>query len=62
MLKYYFGKNNYIMLKVQNYSLVKTYFHILKSLSHGKYKLLIPQNYFFYKIYGNYFFYKIFIY
>ena len=31
-----FGKNNYIMLKAQNYSLAKTYFHILKSITHGK--------------------------
>ena len=33
--KYYFGKNNYIMLKAQNYFLAK---YILKSLTHGKYK------------------------
>ena len=39
------------MLKAQNYSLEKTYFLILKSLTHG---LLIPQKYSFYKIYGNY--------
>ena len=52
--KYYFDKNNYIILEAQNYSLAKTYFHILKSLTHGKYKLLVPQKYFFYKIYGNY--------
>ena len=42
------------MLKTQNYFLAKTYFHILKSLTHGNYKLLISQKYFFYKIYGNY--------
>ena len=42
--KYYFGKNNYIMLKAQNYLLAK---YILKSLTHGKYKLLISQKYFF---------------
>ena len=53
-LKYYFGKNNYIMLKAQNYFLAKTYFHIQKSLTHGKYKSPIFQKYFFYKIYGNY--------
>ena len=35
------------MLKAQNYSLAKTYFHMLKSLTHGKYKLLISQKYFF---------------
>ena len=29
------------MLKAQNYSLVKTYFHKLKSLTHGKHKLLM---------------------
>ena len=40
------------MLKAQNYSLAKPYFHVLKSLTHGKYKLLIPQKYFFYKIYN----------
>ena len=34
--QYYFGKNNYIMLKAQKYSLAKTYFHLLKSLTHGK--------------------------
>ena len=34
-------QNNYIMLKAQNYSLVKTYFHKLKSLTHGKHKLLM---------------------
>ena len=39
--------------KAQNYFLAKTYLHILKSLTHGKYKLLISQKYFFYKIYGN---------
>ena len=33
--------------KAQNYSLAKTYFHILKPLTHGKYKLLIPQKYLF---------------
>ena len=27
--------------KTQNYSLAKTYFHILKSLTHGKHKLLM---------------------
>ena len=52
--KYYFDKNNYIILEAQNYSLAKTYFHILKSLTHRKYKLPVPQKYFFYKIYGNY--------
>ena len=46
-VQYYFAKNNYIMLKAQNYSLAKTYFHILKPLTHGKYKLLIPQKYLF---------------
>ena len=35
-LKYYFGKNYYIMLIAQNYLLAK---YILKSLTHGKYKL-----------------------
>ena len=40
--------------KAQNYFLAKTYLHILKSLIHGKYKLLISQKYFFYKIYENY--------
>ena len=40
--------------KAQNYFLAKTYLHILKSLTHGKYKLLISQKYFFYKIYRNY--------
>ena len=35
-VQYYFGKNNYIMLKAQKYSLAKTYFHLLKSLTHGK--------------------------
>ena len=40
--------------KAQNYFLAKTYFHILKSLTHLKYKLLISQKYLFYKIYGNY--------
>ena len=34
-------QNNYIMLKAQNYSLAKTYFHKLKSLTHGKHKLLM---------------------
>ena len=34
-------QNNYIMLKTQNYSLLKTYFHKLKSLTHGKHKLLM---------------------
>ena len=32
------------MLKAQNYFLAK---YILKSLTHGKYKLLISQKYFF---------------
>ena len=54
-----FGKNDYIMLKAQNYSLAKTYFYILRSLTHGKFKLLIFQNYFFYKIYGNYAYFSI---
>ena len=54
--KYYFGKNNYIMLKAENYFLAK---YILKSLTHGKYKLLISQKYFFYKIYGNYAYFSI---
>ena len=40
--------------KAQNYFLAKTYLQILKSLTHGKYKLLIFRKYFFYKIYGNY--------
>ena len=40
--------------KAQNYFLAKTYLYILKSLAHGKYKLLISQKYFFYKTYGNY--------
>ena len=55
-LKYYFGKNNYIMLKAQNYLLAK---YILKSLTHGKYKLLISQKYFFHKIYENYAYFSI---
>ena len=33
--------------KFQNYFLAKTYLHILKFLTHGKYKLLISQKYFF---------------
>ena len=40
--------------KAQNYLLTKTDLHILKFLTHGKYKLLISQKYFFYKTYGNY--------
>ena len=52
-------QKNYIMIEVQNYSLEKTYFDILNSLTHGKHKLLMTllpifQNYFSYKIYGNY--------
>ena len=43
-----------LCLKAQNYFLAKTYLHILKSLTHGKYKLLTSQKYFFCKIYGNY--------
>ena len=35
-----FGKNNHIMFKTQNYSLAKTYFYTLNSLTHGKHKLL----------------------
>ena len=30
-----FGINDYIMLKTKKYSLAKTYFHILQSLTHG---------------------------
>ena len=56
--QYYFGtyftksKYYYIMFKAQNYFLAKTYFHILKSLTHGKYKLLISQNISFTKFMG----------
>ena len=38
-----------LCLKAQNYFLAKTYLHILKSLTYGKYKLFISQKYFFYK-------------
>ena len=54
--KYYFGKNNYIMLKAQNYLLKK---YIPKSLTHVKYKLLISQKYLFHKIYGNHAYFSI---
>ena len=37
-------QKNYIMLKAQNYSLVKTYFDTLNSLTHGKHKLLMTYN------------------
>ena len=52
-------QKNYIMLEAQYYSLAKTYFDILNSLTHGKHKLLMTllpifQNYFSFKIYGNY--------
>ena len=40
--------------KAQNYFSAKIYLHILKPPIYGKYKLLISQKYFFYKIYGNY--------
>ena len=40
-----------IMLKAQKYFLAKTYFHILKSLIHGKYNYSSPKKYFSYKIY-----------
>ena len=42
-LKCYFSKNNYFMPKAQNHFLAK---YILKSLTHGKYKLLTSQEYF----------------
>ena len=38
--------------KAQNYFLAKTYLHIWKSLTHGKYKLLISQKYSFTKFMG----------
>ena len=42
------------MLKSPKLFFGKTYLHILKSLTYGKYKLFISQKYFFYKTYGNY--------
>ena len=52
-------QKNYIMLKTQNYSLEKSYFDILNSLTHRKHKItydILPifQNNLFYKIHGNY--------